>query len=137
MLERVISLYLVIFVLVLFAMCGAMFIGVVSQWYALQSEAQFIAAGMGRYGGYTTDLDAQLKSFMREMKMDPAKAQVKVSPSGGPVPWGRVVTCQITYPFRFSAGSFFRPFEVPVTGKGTSVSAYIPGTLSGVSYTTP
>lgn len=137
MLERIISLYLVVFVLVLFAMCGAMLIGVVSQWYALQSEAQFIAAGMSRYGGYTTDLDAQLRTFMSQMKMDRAKAQVVVSPPGGPVPWGQVVTCQITYPFRFSAGRFFTPFEVPVTGKGTSVSAYIPGTLSGVSYTTP
>ncbi|MGI9951353.1 hypothetical protein V3F56_03240 [Moorellaceae bacterium AZ2] len=137
MLERVISLYLVIFMLVLFAMCGAMFVGVVSQWYALQSEAQFIAAGMGRYGGYTTELDSQLKGFMTQMKMDRSKAQVVVSPSGGPVPWGRVVTCQITYPFRFSVGSFFTPFEVPVTGKGTSVSAYIPGTLSGITYTSP
>ncbi|MGB9846496.1 MAG: hypothetical protein ACPLRH_03210 [Desulfotomaculales bacterium] len=137
MLERIVSLFGVLFTLLLFAICGAVFIGMVSQWYALQSEAQFVAAGMSRYGGYTTDIDAQLKSFMQEMKMDRSKAQVKVSPSGGPVPWGKVVTCQITYPFRFNVGSFFTPFEVPVTGKGTSVSAYIPDTMSGIRYTSP
>ncbi len=137
MLDRVISLFGILFVLILFAVCGAVFIGMVSQWYALQSEAQFVAAGMSRYGGYTTDIDAQLKNFMSQMKMDRAKAQVKVSAPGAPVPWGTVVTCEITYPFRFTVGKFFPPFEVPVTGKGISVSAYIPGTLAGLIYTSP
>lgn len=136
MLEKVIALIGGLFFLLGFALTAALFIAMIGQWYMLQSEAQFLAASQGRYGGYTVEADAQLRQFVQEHNLDRSKLKVIVSAPNAPKPWGQAVTAEITYPFDFKVGSFIKPFTVSLTGKGEAVSMYIPGTLN-VVYTSP
>lgn len=136
MLDKVIALIGAVFVLMLFVMSAAVFLGMMSSWYALQDEAQFLAASQGRYGGYTVEADNQLRQFVQNFKLNPGDVRVQVSAPNAPRPWGQTVTASITYPFQFKVGRFFTPFTVPLTGRGASVSTYIPGTYN-VQYTSP
>lgn len=136
MLEKVIALFGAIFILLGFVMTSALFLGMMSQWYALQDEAQFLAASQGKYGGYTVEANNQLREFINNFKLDRSKLTVKVSAPNAPRPWGQTVTATITYLFEFKVGRFITPFTVPLTGRGASVSTYIPGTYN-VAYTSP
>lgn len=136
MLEKVIALFGAIFILLGFVMTAALFLGMMSQWYALQDEAQFLAASQGKYGGYTVEANNQLREFINNFKLDRSKLIVKVSAPNAPRPWGQTVTARITYPFEFKVGNFITPFTVLLTGRGVSVSTYIPGTYN-VAYTSP
>lgn len=136
MLDKVMATFGALFVILLFAMTSTLFVGMLGQWYALQNQAQFLASSQGKYGGYTTIADSSLDRFIRDFNMDPAKMNVDVSAPRGPVSYGTVVTAEITYPFEFKVGNAFTPFTVPLTGRGRSVSTYLPGTYN-VSYTAP
>lgn len=136
MLEKVIALFGAIFILLGFVMTAALFLGMMSQWYALQDEAHFLAASQGKYGGYTVEANNQLRQFINDFKLNPSKLSVYVSAPNAPRPWGQTVTARITYPFEFKVGSFITPFTVPLTGRGASVSTYIPGTYNA-AYTSP
>ena len=136
MLDKVIAMFGALFILLGFAMSSTLFVGMICQWYALQNQAQFLASSQGKYGGYTTIADASLDQFINDFRLDRTKIDVTVSAPNAPVPYGTVVTAQVTYPFEFKIGDWFTPFTVPLSGRGRSVSTYLPGTYS-VTYTAP
>ncbi|MEW5898764.1 MAG: hypothetical protein AB1652_06275 [Bacillota bacterium] len=135
MLDKVIATFGALFVILLFMLGGALFIGWIGQWYALQNEADFLAKSQGKYGGYTTEANAELNRFIAERNLDRSRLTVQVSAPGGPVYWGTPVRATITHNFPFRLGNFVA-FDVPVTGAGRSVSAYAPGAYN-VTYTWP
>jgi hypothetical protein len=135
MLDRVIGTFGALFVVLIFVLCGALFIGWIGQWYALQNEADFLAKSQGKYGGYTAEANAELAQFIAERNLDRTRLEVRVSAPGGPVFWGVPVKASVTYRFPFKLGRWVS-FDVPVTGTGWSVSTYAPGAY-GVTYTWP
>lgn len=135
MLDKVIGIFGAVFVNILFALCGAMFVGLVGEWYALQNEAAYLANSMAKYGGYTTEANAELARFISERGLDRTRLAVQVSAPGGPVPWGTPVRASVTYRFPYRVGRFVS-FDVPLVGSARAVSAYVPGTYS-VTYTYP
>jgi len=136
MLDKVIGTFGTLFVILLFAMTSTLFVGMIGQWYAIQNQAQFLAESQGKYGGYTTIANNSLNGFISDFNLDRSKLQVNVSAPGGPVSYGSVVEAEIVYPFEFKLGNSFTPFNVPLTGRGRSVSTYLPNTYN-VTYTAP
>ncbi len=136
MLDKVIATFGALAILLIFAMTSAIFVGMIGQWYALQNQAQFLASSQGKYGGYTVEADNALQEYINDYNLDRSKLTVSVSAPNGPVPYGTSVTAEITYQFEFGIGNWFTPFTVDLTGRGRSVSTYLPGTYS-VSYTAP
>jgi len=136
MLDKVIATFGALTILLIFAMTSALFVGMIGQWYSLQNQAQFLAASQGKYGGYTTVADDALQEYISDYNLDRSRLDVSVSAPYGPVSYGTAVTTEITYQFEFGAGNWFTPFTVDLTGRGRSVSTYLPGTYS-VTYTAP
>lgn len=135
MLDKVIGTFGVMFVILLFTITGGMFIGTIGQWYIIQNEAQFLAASQGKYGGYTTEANAELQKFIADHKLDPKRLNVEVSAAGIPAPWGKPVTARITYNSPFKLGQWVS-FDIPLSGYGRAVSNYLPGAYS-VTYISP
>lgn len=136
MLERVISAFGAFFFIIGFALSAALFIGMMGQWYALQNQAQFIAASEGKYGGYTVEAQNSLDRFISDFKLDRSKVTVEVSAPDAPVPWGTPVWAKVTHTFTFKVGGLVLPFTIPITGVGRSVSTYLPGAYN-VVYCSP
>ncbi|MEW6727595.1 MAG: hypothetical protein ACOYU7_10130 [Bacillota bacterium] len=136
MLDKIIATFGALFIILGFTMAGTLFCGMIGQWYAIENQAQFLAASQGKYGGYTTEADEALRDFCRDFKLDRSEIEVDVSAPGGPVPWGQTVTASITVPFKFQVGSFVATFTVPLTGYGRAVSSYQPD-FYDVTYTSP
>lgn len=134
MLDKIIATFGALFILLLFAISATLFVGMIGQWYAIQNQAQFIASSEGKYGGYTTIADDSLQEFIKDFNLDKSKLNVTVSAPYAP--YGTVVTAEVTYPFEFSVGNWFTPFTVPLTGRGRSVSTYLPN-IYNVNYTVP
>lgn len=136
LIDTIIAKFGAIFFIILTFIAGAMALEMMSKWFIVHNQAQFIARSMGKYGGYTTEADKNLKEFASEIKADSSNLDVQVSPAGSPVPWGTVVTCRVKYTYRFAIGAYIPGFDVPLTGRGRSVSTYLDGAYS-VSYTSP
>ncbi|MBM7854948.1 hypothetical protein JOC37_001328 [Desulfohalotomaculum tongense] len=127
-----------IFLFLCFVVAGGMFIGMVTQWNAVQNEAQYIARSMGKYGGYTTEADEDLRKFTKELNIAPDDIDVEIEPVSAPVDWGTTVTAKITRKFHFKVGEFIDiKTPIPLVGKGRSVSTYLDGAYSGISYCYP
>lgn len=124
-----------IFFIILVFIAGALALLMMSKWFMVHNEAQFIARSMGKYGGYTTEADRNLKEFAREINADKSNFDAQVS-ACSPVSWGTVVTSEIRYTYRFAVGEYIPGFDVPLTGRGRSVSTYLDGAYN-VSYTSP
>lgn len=137
MLDKVIATFGALFILLVFAMCSVLFIGMMGQWIAVQDQAHFLAKSQGKYGGYTTEADRTLREFCVNLNLNESvvRQNTHVSAPGAPVPWGTPVTARITNEFDFRLGNFVA-FKVPLTGVGWSVSTYLPGTYD-VTYTSP
>lgn len=135
MLDKIIATFGALFILLIFTISGALFVGLIGQWYAIQNEAAFLAASQGKYGGYTTEANAELSRFISERRLEKSRLVVQVSASGSPRPWGTPVTATVTYNHPVRLGRWVS-FDAPVTGRGRAVSAYLPGTYS-VTYTSP
>ncbi|ABO49482.1 conserved hypothetical protein [Desulforamulus reducens MI-1] len=135
MLDSIIAKFGAIFFIILTVICGALAFDMMTRWFMVQNQAQFIAKSMGKYGGYTTSADQSLQEFASELKANNSNLNVQVSATSS-VHWGTVVTSKITYTYRFAIGSYMPGFNVPLTGKGRSVSTYLEG-LYSVSYTSP
>ncbi|SHE97781.1 hypothetical protein SAMN02745218_01195 [Desulfofundulus australicus DSM 11792] len=135
MLNEVVATYGAVFVLVVFVLGCAMLVGLAGEWYVLQNEAAFLAASQAKYGGYTQEANVDLQRFVSERHIDRSRLSVEVSAPGSPVPWGTPVTARVTYNFPFRLGKW-ASFDVPVTGAGRAVSAYVPGAYD-VTYTYP
>lgn len=135
MLQKVILTFGIVFVVMLFVLCGAQFIGMIGQWYALQNEAQFLARSQGKYGGYTTEANIELGRFVSTYKLDRSKVRIDASAKGAPVPWGTPVTASVENTYRFKVLGPIS-FDVPIKGVGRSVSTYLPGAYS-VTYDVP
>ncbi|MEG6617495.1 hypothetical protein V6C27_13865 [Peptococcaceae bacterium 1198_IL3148] len=137
MLKDMVSTFGMLFILIGFLVAGALFIGMMGQWYALQNQAQFIAVSQGKYGGYTEQADNALKEFVQDMNLEPTKVDVYVSAPNSPVPWGTTVKAEVTNHFRFKVGTFLDiTTPIKLTGRGRAVSSYMPGTYT-VTYTSP
>ncbi|NSW82733.1 MAG: hypothetical protein HPY90_05570 [Syntrophothermus sp.] len=135
MLDKVVGVFGALFLILLMTFTSALFIGMIGQWYAIQNEAQFLAVSQGKYGGFTTQANAELQRFVSDRKLDRQRLDVQVSAAGGPVAWGQPVTAQITYQYPFKLGKLIS-FNVPISGKGWSVSTYLEGAYSA-TYTSP
>ena len=135
MLDKVVATFGGLLVLVVFSLGCAFLVGLVGEWYALQNEAAYLAASQAKYGGYTTEANAELSRFIAERGLERSRLSVEVSAPGGPVFWGTPVRARITYRFPYRLGRW-ASFDVPVTGAGRAVSAYVPGAY-GVAYTWP
>ncbi len=135
MLDKVVATFGALFVLVVFAVGLAVTSGLTGMWYALQNQAEYLARSQGKYGGYTTEANAELNRFIRERGLDRSRLTVQVSAPGGPVYWGTPVRATLTYRFPFRLGRW-ASFDVPVTAHGRAVSAYAPGAYN-VTYAWP
>lgn len=137
-LQEPILFYIRLFFLAGLIMAGALFLGMFKLSWALQDEAQFLAASQGKYGGYTVEADNSLREFVIEQKLNPENLTVYVSAPNQPVPWGTVVRADITYNFTFKVGEFIDiPTPIPLKGRGRSTSTYIEGAYTGINYTSP
>ena len=123
------------FVVLLFAFCATLFIGLTGEWHAIQNEAQFLAQSQSKYGGYTPEANTELREFIADRRIDRTRLSVYASASGAPVAWGTPVHATITYNFPYKLGKWV-DFDVPITGQGRAVSTYLPGAYN-VSYTHP
>lgn len=135
MLDKVIGTIGSLFIILLFVICGAVFVSLIGQWYLIQNEAQFLAQSQGKYGGYTQEANTQLASFISEHNIERSRINVQVSSPGRSTPWGTPVKATINYNFPFRVGNWIN-FNVPLKGVGESVSTYLPGAYS-VTYTNP
>ena len=135
MLDKVIGTFGALFIILIFVLCGVLFIGLVGQWYIIQNEAQFLAHSQGKYGGYTQEANNELQTFVAEKGLDRDRLSVQVSAPGAPVPWGTPVHAKITYNFPYRLGQWVN-FDVPISGQGRAVSTYLRGAYN-VSYTYP
>lgn len=138
MLDKVIAAFGGVFIILLFAICGAVFLSMLSQVYILQDEAQFLARSYGKYGGHTTEANQQLNQFIQNRNLDRSRIEsISVSPSGGGGGyWGTPIQATIKYNFPFGVGSLVPTFDVPLTCTGHSVSTYLEGAYN-VTYTNP
>ena len=135
MLDKVVATFGALFVLTVFVIGFAISLGLMGLWYNLQNEAVYLAVSQAKYGGYTTKANTELNRFIQECKLDRSRLTVQVSAAWGPVPWGTPVRATLTYRYPFKLAKWFT-FDVPVTGAGRAVSAYVPG-IYNVSYTGP
>lgn len=135
MLDKVIATFGALFILLLFTICGTLFIGMIGQWYAIQNEAVFLATSQGKYGGYTTEANAELNRFITERRLEKTRLNVEVSAPGTPRPWGTPVTATITYNHPIRLGRWLS-IDAPIAGHGRAVSAYLQGNYQ-VTYTSP
>ena len=135
MLDKVVAAVGALIILCVFAVGLALTSGITGFWYALQNEAAYLAASQAKYGGYTTEANAELNRFIAERNLDRSRLTVQVSAPGAPVYWGTPVRANMTYRFPFRLGRW-ATFDVPVTGAGRAVSAYAPGAYN-VTYTWP
>lgn len=134
MLEKIVSFMFMMFFLFAFAFVASIGVALFVQWGAVQNQAQFVAASMGRWGGYTQEAENAVREFAARVKLPRYAVRVEVS-DPGPVPFGQPVWARITVPFEFRVG----PFDVgtyDLTGLGRSVSSYLPGAYQ-VAYVSP
>ena len=87
MIDTLIAKLGAIFFIILTFIAGALALEMMSKWFMVHNQAQFIARSMGKYGGYTTEADQNLKEFASEIKANTSNLDVDVSAAGSPVPW--------------------------------------------------
>jgi len=134
MLDKMIMLpfsMLLIFMFVFFGVTGTVMFG---QWCMVQNQAQYIAASMGKWGGYTAEAENSVDEFANEINCPRNRIEVQVS-SVGPVPWGRMVWAKVSVPFEFKVGEY-NVGTYRLTGYGRSVSTYLEGAYN-VTYISP
>lgn len=135
MLDKVVAAFGAVFVLLVFALGCAVFMGLTGVWYALQNEADFLARSQAKYGSYTWEANVELNRFINERGLDRSRLTVEVSAPSNPVPWGTPVRAAVRYNFPFRLGRW-ASFDVLITGVGRAVSAYAPGAYQ-VTYAWP
>ncbi|MTI82350.1 MAG: hypothetical protein FH756_00310 [Firmicutes bacterium] len=136
MLDKIIAFFFVLLLIMVMSIGGAMMVGMVGQWNAMQNQAQFLAVSQGKYGGYTTQTDSHLDEFVNDLNLTTANLEVEVSAPNGPKPWGTPVWAKITYDFEFKIGNFIPVITVPLHAEGRAVSTYLPGAYN-MTYTFP
>lgn len=134
MLDKVIMLPFSMFIFFLFAFFAAIGVIMFGQWCMVQNEAQFVAASMGKWGGYTEDADEVIDNLADRLNLSRHEIKVQVSDIG-PVPWGQPVEARVTVPFNFKLGEY-EVGRYELTGVGHAVSSYLEGAYS-VSYIYP
>lgn len=134
MLDKAIMLPFSMIMIFMFAFFAVVGITMFGQWCMVQNQAQFIAASMGKWGGYTADADRTIDEFARKINCPRSQITVQVS-DVGPVPWGKGVWARLSVPFRFKVGKY-DVGTYTLTGLGRSVSTYLEGAYS-VSYISP
>lgn len=134
MLDKVIMLMFAMFLLFLFAFFAVMGVGMFVRWGAVQNQAQFVAASMGKWGGYTQEAENSVREFASRMNLSRHEVRVEVS-NVQPVPWGTRVWARLTVPFDFAVGRY-RVGTYRLTGQGEAVSSYLPGAYQA-SYVSP
>lgn len=135
MLEKVIMFPFTLFVTFLFAFFGVVGVVMFGQWSMVQNEAQMVAVSMGKWGGYTRETESAVADFCQKINVPRSKVKVEVGPSAGPVMWGKTVWAKVSVPFEFKIGEY-SVGTYTLTGKGYSVSTYLPGAYQ-VSYVYP
>ncbi|MGB9825757.1 MAG: hypothetical protein ACPLRU_03700 [Desulfofundulus sp.] len=134
MLDKVLMIPFSMFMIFMFAFFAVTGIGMFSQWCMVQNEAQFVAASMGKWGGYTADAENSVREFASRINCPRSQIRVEVS-AVGPVPWGKGVWAKVSVPFRFKVGKY-DVGTYTLTGLGRSVSTYLEGAYN-VSYVSP
>jgi hypothetical protein len=133
-LSKVLLLPFLLFFLLIFAFAAVVGVTAFAHWGAVQNQAQFVAASMGRWGGYTQEAENAMRDFASRFKVSRSAVRVEVS-AVGPVSFGTPVWARVTVPYDFRVGSW-RITTFNLTGMGRSVSSYLPGAYSA-SYVLP
>ncbi|MBC7106261.1 MAG: hypothetical protein H5T97_09995 [Firmicutes bacterium] len=134
MLDKIVSFIFMVFFLFAFAFVAVLGVAMFVQWGAVQNQAQFVAASMGRWGGYTQEAENAVRDFAARLNLPRSAVRVEVS-DVGPAPFGTPVWAKIRVPYRFEIG----PFKIgtyDLAGMGRSVSSYLPGAYQ-VGYVSP
>lgn len=134
MLDKVILLSFIMFMIFLFAFMAVAGLGMFTQWGVVQNQAQFVAASMGKWGGYTAETGRTVAELARSLHLARNDVNVQVS-STGPIPWGAPVWAKLSVPFKFKVGRY-NVGTFQLSGLGRSVSAYMPGAYN-VRYVSP
>lgn len=135
MLAKVLVLPFLLFFLLVFAFAAVMGVTAFTHWGAIQNQAQFVAASMGRWGGYTQEAENVMRDFASRFNISRSAVRVEVS-AVGPVPFGTPVWARVTVPYDLRVGKNWRIATVGLTGLGRSVSSYLPGAYQAV-YVSP
>lgn len=135
MLAKVLVLPFLLFFLLLFAFAAVAGVTTFVAWGAVQNQAQFVAASMGRWGGYTQEAENAVRDFASRMNLSRGQVRVEVS-NVQPVSFGTPVWARITVPYDFRVGGNWHIKTVDLTGLGRSVSSYLPGAYQA-SYVSP
>ncbi len=133
MLDKVIMFPFSLFLIFLFAFFAVTGMGMFSQWAMVQNQAQYVAASMARYGGYTQEAENAVREFADRLNLSRSAVDVEVN-SIGPIPWGMDAEARITIPYRFRVGEY-SVGTFNISGSGRAVSTYLGG--AGFSYITP
>jgi hypothetical protein len=136
---------MMIFLVIMVVFGGTEMVVMVSTDFSVQSEAQVIAMSEGKYGGYTVPEQASVEAYIgtycasdESNPLNPNHAAVGVSAAGSPVAYGTEVTSVLTVPFQFwQIGKYLPGTEILLTGRGKSISSYIPGVTPDVAYASP
>jgi len=123
MLDKVIALPFSLFLIFLFAFFAVTGMAMFTQWSMVQNEAQYIAASMGKWGGYTQEAEDSVKDMADRLDLSRSSVNVEVS-DVGPAPWGMPVTAEVTVPFDFKVGKY-DVGSFHISGLGNSVSTCI------------
>lgn len=134
MLDKVIMLPFSLVVIFMFAFFSVTGMALFGQWFMVQSQAQFVASSMGKWGGYTSEAQQAMNDFASRINVPRSQISVQVS-DVGPVPWGKQVWARVTVPFKFQVGQY-NVGTYSLSGLGRSVSTYLKGAYN-VSYVSP
>lgn len=134
MLEKAILFPFVLFFLLAFAFLAVTGVVMFVEWNAVQNQAQFLAASLGKWGGYTQEAENAVRDFAARLGLARSEVRVEVS-DVGPVAWGTPVWVRVTVLYHFRLGSW-QVGSYSLTGLGRSVSSYLPGAYQ-VGYVSP
>lgn len=121
MLSKVLSSFLIIFVLTIFLiMCFSM-VGLVGHWFRINSLAAYLADNQAKFGGHTTQAESVLDGFVRDSPLQ--NFRVTVTNPRNPALHGRKVGATVSAEFVINIrNTNILPVRIEATGK--SISTY-------------
>ena len=136
MLSKILSTFLIIFVTTMFLVMSISMVGLIGQWFRINSFAAHLADSQARYGGYTREHAQQAANqFMTGIQNSSLEiGDITASHPGGSAMHGEIVWIEIEAEYNIEMGVL--SFVVPLSARGQSVSSFRPGLMS-VTYVNP
>ena len=123
MLSKILSSFLIIFVLTIFLVMSVSMISLLGQWFRLNSLATYLADSQAKFGGHTTQAEAVLDNFVGDSTLQNFQVTVTTNPSWA-APHGQTVGATVNADFPFQIGQLLNISLVRISAEGRSISTY-------------